>query len=127
MTIVCVFVLHAPSSSDVPVLLLNQPNIGRTNASNWLNRDRFSRNVYCPPGLTDNEDPVTREIIQGSWKEEAQLQHRRLKCARNIQGGSMMKAMYRGKGKCVDFSGFEFFLETKNIGIIVINMFTMAL
>ena len=49
------------------------------------------------------------------------------KCARNIQGGSMMKAIYHGKGKCVDFSGFAFFLETKNIGIIVINMLTMTL
>ena len=33
----------------------------------------------------------------------------------------MMKAMFRGKGKCVDFSSFEFLLETKRIGIILIN------
>ena len=41
----------------------------------------------------------------------------------------MMKAMCHGKGKCVDFSGFKFFLACKNIGTIVINMsqLTMAL
>ena len=36
-----------------------------------------------------------------------------------------MKAMCHGKGKCVDFSSFEFVLETKSIGTIVINMLTI--
>ena len=31
------------------------------------------------------------------------------KCPRNMQGGSMRKAMCCWKGKCVDFDGFEFF------------------
>ena len=41
---------------------------------NWLNSDRFSRNVYCPPGLTDNENPVTGEITQGSWRDDSPLE-----------------------------------------------------
>lgn len=36
-----------------------------------------------------------------------------------------MKAMCHGKGKCVDFSSFEFVLETKSTGTIVINMLTI--
>ena len=40
----------------------------------WLNSDRFSRNVYCPPGLTDNENPVTGEITQGSWRDDSPLE-----------------------------------------------------
>ena len=41
---------------------------------NWLNSDRFSRNVYCPPGLTDNENPETGEIIQGTWRDDSPLE-----------------------------------------------------
>ena len=41
---------------------------------NWLNSDRFSRNVYCPPGLIDKEDPVTGEIIQGTWRDDSPLE-----------------------------------------------------
>ena len=41
---------------------------------NWLNSDRLSRNVYCPPGLTDNENPVTGEIIQGTWRDDSPLE-----------------------------------------------------
>ena len=33
----------------------------------------------------------------------------------------MRKALFRGKGKCVDFGGFEFFLDIKIIRTIVIN------
>ena len=40
---------------------------------NWLNSDKFSRNVYCPPTLTDNENPVTGEIIQGTWRDDSPL------------------------------------------------------
>ena len=75
--------------------------------------------MYCRPGLTDNENPVTGEIIQFKALGETTLLSNRLysfshplstittealkKCARNIQGGSIMKAMCRGKEKCVDF------------------------
>ena len=41
---------------------------------NWLNSDRFSWNVYYPPGLTDNENPVTGEIIQGTWRDDSPLE-----------------------------------------------------
>ena len=41
---------------------------------NWLNGDRFSRNVYCPPGLIANEDPVTGETIQGTWRDDSPLE-----------------------------------------------------
>ena len=84
---------------------------------NWLNSDRFSRNVYCPRGPTDNENPVTGEIIQGTLTDDSPLEslvslqpslstitiEAPKKFARNIQGGSMMKVMCRAKGKCVDF------------------------
>ena len=40
---------------------------------NLLNSDRFSRNVYCPRGPTDNENPVTGEIIQGTWRDDSPL------------------------------------------------------
>ena len=41
---------------------------------NWLNSHGFSRNVYCPSGLTDNENPVTGEIIQGTWRDDSSLE-----------------------------------------------------
>ena len=41
---------------------------------NWLNSDRLSRNVYCPPGLTHNENPVTGEIIEGTWRDNSPLE-----------------------------------------------------
>ena len=67
---------------------------------NWLNSDRFSRNVYCLPGPTDNENPVTGEIIQGTWREDSPLKwlvslqpplstittEALKKCARNKEG-----------------------------------------
>ena len=37
---------------------------------NWLPNDRTSRSMYCPPTLIDREDPNTRELIPGSWRND---------------------------------------------------------
>ena len=39
---------------------------------NWLRADQSSRNVYCPASLPDMEDPLTRQIIPGSWREDSE-------------------------------------------------------
>ncbi|PFX33921.1 hypothetical protein AWC38_SpisGene1062 [Stylophora pistillata] len=37
---------------------------------NWLRADTSTRNIYCPPTLSDREDPETAEIIPGSWRDD---------------------------------------------------------
>ena len=36
----------------------------------WLRNDRASHSIYCPPTLIDREDPNTRELIPGSWRDD---------------------------------------------------------
>lgn len=38
---------------------------------NWLRADLSSRNIYCPVSLPDREDPLTGQIILGSWREDS--------------------------------------------------------
>jgi hypothetical protein len=37
---------------------------------NWLKNDKISQNIYCPPTLIDREDPITGEVIPGSWRDD---------------------------------------------------------
>lgn len=37
---------------------------------NWLRSESASRDMYIPPGLTDEDDTTNGTVIPGSWRED---------------------------------------------------------
>ena len=37
---------------------------------NWLRADTNSKHIYCPPGMIDQDNLETGEVIPGSWRED---------------------------------------------------------
>ena len=39
---------------------------------NWLRADKSSKHTYCPPALTDQDNPETGEISARTWRNDTQ-------------------------------------------------------
>ena len=84
---------------------------------NWLRRVIASRHIYCPSTLIDRDDPDTGELIPGLWRDntpsesllplQPALVHNSTMEAKamcqELQGGSVMRGMFLGNVKCVEF------------------------